>query len=304
MKNTGLAVILLCLLIGVTSSAQNVIQYRSDAVTFEGAQGGIGVIAVDPVDVGQTVIDAPFSADAVTEVTQVLADGNRIEQRTSASIARNSDGATRREQTGLALGALVAPNSPPIVTITDPKSGVHLTLNYDQKIAHRMRPMRNRLEAMAQSRAEWIEGAPRASISARGAAGQAVLAPTPLPPPQSGTFEVMAGSPVIASAPMAAAAWDGSIKNETLEPTTMDGVAVEGTRTVMTIPAGAIGNALPIEIVSERWYSPELKVVVMTRRYDPRFGETVYRLTNIVRAEPSADLFKVPPDFRIEEIKP
>jgi hypothetical protein len=47
--------------------------------------------------------------------------------------------------------------------------------------------------------------------------------------------------------------------------------------------AGAIGNLRPIEIVTERWYSPELRVVVFSRRADPRFGETIYRLTNITR---------------------
>ncbi|MBM3820352.1 MAG: hypothetical protein FJW14_15230 [Acidimicrobiia bacterium] len=45
--------------------------------------------------------------------------------------------------------------------------------------------------------------------------------------------------------------------------------------------------------------SPELQVVVMTRRSDPRFGETVYRLTEIVRAEPPAELFQVPADFTV-----
>jgi hypothetical protein len=70
----------------------------------------------------------------------------------------------------------------------------------------------------------------------------------------------------------------------------------------MTVPAGAVGNQLPIEVVSERWYSPELQVIVETRRSDPRFGDTVYRLTNIVRAEPPSELFEVPPQFRIEEL--
>ena len=67
----------------------------------------------------------------------------------------------------------------------------------------------------------------------------------------------------------------------------MEGVAVEGTRTTVTIAAGQIGNELPINIVSERWFSPELKLLVMSRQSDPRFGETTYRLTNIARSEPS-----------------
>jgi hypothetical protein len=106
----------------------------------------------------------------------------------------------------------------------------------------------------------------------------------------------------IAAAP--AMPWGGDVKTETLEPRTIEGLRVEGTRVTMTLPAGAVGNVLPIEIIRERWFSPELQIVVMTRSSDPRFGETVYRLTNILRAEPPADLFKVPGDFRIEGGKP
>ena len=75
-----------------------------------------------------------------------------------------------------------------------------------------------------------------------------------------------------------------------------DGVRADGKKTTWTIAAGSIGNKLPIEIVSERWYSPELNVVVLTRHVDPRSGERIYRLENIRRDEPSAELFKVPAD--------
>jgi hypothetical protein len=37
----------------------------------------------------------------------------------------------------------------------------------------------------------------------------------------------------------------------------------------------------------------------MTRNLDPRSGETVYRLTNIKRGEPPADLLKVPADYKL-----
>jgi hypothetical protein len=90
-------------------------------------------------------------------------------------------------------------------------------------------------------------------------------------------------------------------RTESLGAREIEGVAVEGTRTTVTIPAGAIGNVAPIEIISERWYSPELKTVVLSRRSDPRFGETVYRVQNIVRAEPPAELFQVPPDYTVEK---
>lgn len=94
------------------------------------------------------------------------------------------------------------------------------------------------------------------------------------------------------------------VRTEALGSREIEGVRAEGTRTVFTLPEGAIGNVRPIEVVAERWYSPDLKVVVYSRRSDPRFGETVYRLTNIVRAEPDPALFQVPADYRQENLQP
>jgi hypothetical protein len=78
----------------------------------------------------------------------------------------------------------------------------------------------------------------------------------------------------------------------------------EGTRSTITIPAGEMGNELPILVVSERWYSPELKMVLMTKHSDPRMGETVYRLTRLQRAEPTHTLFEVPADYTVKEDEP
>jgi len=307
---------------GLTAQAhgQERMLFQPDEVVVGGSeQRGFGVIALDPVDMGAAVYDAPYSAEAVTEVTQVLADGNRIERRTSAAIARNAQGRTRREQSGVPLGTFMAPSTQPIVTITDPKSGVHLTLNYEQKVAYRMKPSRARLAMPAGSGAGIAYGS--AGLAGRRGpdeplrepafqAGRLVLPP----PPPPGTFDVVPnGEPITpvmvtsASASAIAASplvWEGTVRSEVLEAREIEGVRAEGVRTIMTIPAGTIGNALPIEVVNERWVSPELRVVVMTRRFDPRFGETVYRLTNIVRSEPSADLFRVPADFRTEDVRP
>jgi hypothetical protein len=84
----------------------------------------------------------------------------------------------------------------------------------------------------------------------------------------------------------------------------VEGVEAEGTRSTITIPVGHIGNDRPIEVVSERWYSPELQVVVLSTHKDPFAGENVYRLTGISRTEPPLSLFEVPVDFRITEERP
>ena len=70
----------------------------------------------------KVVKSSPFSAHAVTQSTQVLADGNRITHQTTALIARDSDGRTRREQS-LAPGRVYA------VFIQDPVAGVVYVLD-------------------------------------------------------------------------------------------------------------------------------------------------------------------------------
>ena len=92
----------------------------------------------------------------------------------------------------------------------------------------------------------------------------------------------------------------GEGRTEDLGTKTMQGVLVEGSRTIRTIEAGQVGNQLPIEIVSERWFSPDLQTVVMTRYYDPRFGETTFELRNLSRSEPEPGFFEVPSDYTIK----
>lgn len=82
---------------------------------------------------------------------------------------------------------------------------------------------------------------------------------------------------------------------------TIEGVNVEGTRSTFQIPAGQLGNTSPIEVVTERWYSPDLDLVVMTRHIDPLAGEHIFKLVNIRLTEPAADLFVVPAGYKVEE---
>ena len=94
------------------------------------------------------------------------------------------------------------------------------------------------------------------------------------------------------------------VNQELIGKKSIDGIEADGKRSTITIPAGSIGNDRPILIVSERWESPELQTVVLSRHSDPRFGETIFRLTNISRTEPSHSLFEVPADYRIVDGPP
>jgi hypothetical protein len=93
------------------------------------------------------------------------------------------------------------------------------------------------------------------------------------------------------------------IRTESLGRQTIESIPTDGTRITQTIAAGAMGNELPIQVVTERWYSPDLNMDILTRRSDPRFGETVTKLTNISRAEPSHALFEPPADYKTVEAR-
>ena len=93
----------------------------------------------------------------------------------------------------------------------------------------------------------------------------------------------------------------GAVKKESLGTQTINGIAAEGTRVTRTIAAGQIGNDKPIQVVFERWYSPDLQVVVKSTRTDPRFGTTTYTLNNVQRTEPAATLFTVPSDYTVQQ---
>ena len=93
---------------------------------------------------------------------------------------------------------------------------------------------------------------------------------------------------------------DGTLKKEDLGTQTIAGVSAQGTRYTRTIPVGQIGNKNAIVIVSEHWYSNDLQMTVMSKRSDPRYGETSYTLTNIQRGEQPASLFAVPSDYTVQ----
>lgn len=94
------------------------------------------------------------------------------------------------------------------------------------------------------------------------------------------------------------------VRTESLGKRVIEGVEAEGTRSTIAIPAGRVGNDRPLEIISERWYSSELQIVVLSKHKDPFAGENVYRLTNISREEPPLSLFEVPAGYSLEEGPP
>ena len=246
----------------------------------------VGVIEAVPLEPVTSVPNAAFSADAETEFTQVLGDGNRIERRYSSMVARDNQGRTRREEEIALVGPLAVDGpSPRLVTIVDPVAGQSYTLDDKQRVAYRNPVAMTKLRT--RNAAGWAAATDTHVMTWTGPTSGTAAAGKP-------SLAISAGQRVIAGESAAT-----KVTTESLGTKSIEGVMAEGTRTTSTIPAGAIGNLMPIEVVSERWYSKELQMPVLISRRDPRTGDSVYRLRNIVKAEPPQDLFSVPPDYQI-----
>jgi hypothetical protein len=103
---------------------------------------------------------------------------------------------------------------------------------------------------------------------------------------------------------MGGTADSAAANKEQLGTKAVNGLQAEGVRVTRTIPAGAIGNDKPIEVVTERWYSPDLQISVLMVHTDPMMGSVTTKLVNVTRGDPDASLFQVPSDYKIEVGKP
>jgi hypothetical protein len=215
---------------------------------------------------GKVVKGAPFSATATSERTQTLQDGSLIHQTSQVSMYRDSQGRSRREVTLSGFGPLSTTGNPKtMVMISDPVAGTHYMLDTEQKVAHEL---------------------PFHAHGGNGANATEEAAP--------GNFQ---GRMQERMQKEEAA---GLLKTESLGTQTINGVSAEGTRTTHTIPVGQIGNEKALQVVSERWYSTDLQIVLKSTRTDPRYGTTTYTVTNIQRTEPAATLFSVPADYTVK----
>lgn len=232
-------------------------------------------------EMGDKVVKgAPYAADAVTERLQTLSDGNRISHKNTSQVFRDADGRVRREQTFGMIGNWVSADRPEkTIFINDPVSGTHYILDPENQTATKMKTDKGAVE----------KGVKVESGDATVEDEDVFVAPPPGPGFRH-TFRYKENAE--------------NTRTESLGKQTMEGVEVEGSRRVTTIPEGEIGNERPIETVTEKWYSPELKVYVMTKHSDPRFGETTYRLTNIRRGDQDPSLFQVPAGYKVTEGEP
>jgi len=252
----------------------------------------------------EIVKNAPYTADAVTEFVQTLADGNRIVKKSTTLLARDTMGRTRQEK-----------KDGRVVYLYDPLENGSVVIDTESKTVARI-PRVPTPPVPPTPPTPPVPPTPPAPPSVTDGSGQVDASPgrvrvrressdggsedVKVEVVRVGRGEHTHSIPSMSPMPPITLPLVPRGKGETksLGTRDFDGLKAEGTLTTHTIPAGAIGNERPIVVSTERWFSPDLFVVVYAKTTDPRAGETTYRLTNIKRGEPPADLFKVPADAK------
>lgn len=276
----------------------------------------------------RVVKGAPYCADALTEHVQQLPDGNRIVRSNGGRLCRDADGRTRYDsERATAQGAVRR------VFIFDPVAQEAWLLNPDKKLAMKMpRPgspqaqlagpmptppadgnsegwngYAERMRKWAQALRAKLRGpaAPQAAASAPAADAAVETVVVQGAGGREVRVEAMriSGADAPFTLPFAGAGLPrGPGEVVSLGSKTLEGVRVDGTRTTWTIEAGKIGNEKPIIVTHEVWRSPELMVTVASHHSDPRRGDSDFRLSNLSRAAPSPELFRVPADYSVREL--
>lgn len=262
------------------------------AETAQSSVGGGGSVAFGTSIVAsysKPVSGAPYSAQIVTESVQPFADGNSIKHTSTSAVYRDSQGRTRREQNINVVGPAQVSGSPiQFITIDDPVSGVHYTLNPNKMIATQF------------------------TTSGTMSATSGGVYPKKIIPTDGGNVSVTYfssgdGATVVGDgggrggsvSVMPSQVSSDNVTTESLGADTMQGLSVLGTRVARTIPAGQIGNTQPILIITDKWYSQDLQIDVKTVHSDPRTGTNTTTVTNLSRNEPNPSLFTVPPGYTI-----
>ncbi|MGZ5198146.1 MAG: hypothetical protein ACXWC4_00080 [Telluria sp.] len=283
---------------------------------------------------GKTITNAPYSAQEVMERQQTLADGNQIVNTTTSMSYRDSQGRVRDEHRDR-KGELTT------ITITDPVANLTWVLHPKDKTATRMqggnaaRAAAEAARAAAEASRAGAEAGRAAAAAARaridelrkegklpavehGPDGSEIIVKRVQRDNAEGMQHIQENVRIIAKemtetrmrelsslGPMLASVgdfrWAGKATTKDLGTRDIAGVKAQGKLRSYEIPAGEIGNAKPIVVSDESWWSPDLQITVYSKHSDPRSGDNIYRVDNLKRDEPAAALFTVPSDYTVKD---
>ena len=278
--------ILMTVLVFAALSRLALAQETQTIVRPVNSAGSVSMGYPGTIHLGSPIIGKPYSAEEVLEHTQTLADGTHIQSKpTTTLVYRDSEGRTRTERQML-MGPLAPPDGPTIIDIHDAVAGYAYTLDTTNHVAYRVK-----------SSPIPASNAPAATIGVPG------LSLSPLP--VAVATAVPNAPPASPATTMTASATAQSVRNirtansENLGTRSMEGVLAEGQRETIVIPVGAEGNDAPLTIIRETWFSQQISATVYHKNSDPRTGDRITQLTNIVVGDPDPALFQVPADYQI-----
>lgn len=281
----------------------------------------------------RNVKNAPYSAEVISEQIRALPDGNQIVRKTSSTAYRDSAGRTRQE-TRDSKGEVRS------IHIHDAVEGSRYVISPTKKSATKIsidKDLQKRI-GVIKEKAKTMAKDGKVHIVERSNPGEEIIIKRIESPATEGKKEVREevkvkvvrasgepghpggvaysfaegesiGSSISESmrhGPIGMSfqdmKWSGKSITTQLGTKDFDGVRAEGKNVSYTIPAGEIGNKNPISVSTETWTSPDLQIVIYSKHSDPRVGDSIYRLTNLKRAEPAATLFAVPDGYSVKEI--
>lgn len=216
------------------------------------------------------VKNKPLAADFESETVQILANGTSTRRGVTTKIYRDKDGRTRREQIVYPGGTVPANVAAPIISIFDPVAFYSYSINPQARTAERLKlPLTLALGAPLDNKIPLSIEVFRNDNSQGGTA-------------QKYTLE----KPLL----------------EPLGKQTITGVTADGWRVTVKIPAGALGNAGPVESVYEMWLAIDLGMMIKFVARNPVSGEQTLLLKSISRADQSRSLFEVPAGYVLTEM--
>lgn len=209
------------------------------------------------------VVGAPFSAVGTQQTTRVTADGNRFIHTSTTRHYRDGQGSTRLERDlqfpGLNTNSAAQPPRT-LVNIYNKVTGEFDSLFPSAQVATVMqRTVKRTVEAPANAMPEIFTHYGGMHIG----------------PKQPG--------------------WSAPVS---LGEKSIDGVHVVGTQKIYTMAAGTVGNEKAVTITVQQWSSTDLGVIVDKTTTASTGGQVHYQLQQILQAEPSADLFRVPTSYK------
>jgi hypothetical protein len=260
------------LLLSASPCHGQIMPSMTDSFMRMGANGEYEIRATYKLEPGPATayLGSPYSAQQIFEQTLVLSDGTRISRPGLDPVPHYRDSAGRlRVDYPFKIRPPKFPRArhlPAQVEIVDPVAGYHYILDTVNRVAHR-----GILQFYPVSLPQPLPQGTTPNI--------------PNPPPSASKFADDNGRP--------------EVLTELLGTRVIDGIIVEGRRTITTYPAGSMGNDRPITTTSETWYSPEQGIPVLTKSSNPSSGDTMSRYVNISRAEPDPSLFQVPAGYQV-----